>query len=59
MPSSIYKGDLAEVSFAAETGITLEVGKIDTTTIKHTNQEIFLHLHLEEQVRLQQDHSNM
>ena len=35
MPSTIYKGDLAEVSFAAETGITLEVGKIDSTAIAH------------------------
>ena len=35
MPSTIYKGDLAEVSFAAETGISLEVGKIDSTAIAH------------------------
>jgi len=35
MPSQVYKGDLAEVSFAAETGITLEVGKIDSTAIAH------------------------
>ena len=33
MPSTVYKGDLAEVAFGQEAGILLEVDKIDGATI--------------------------
>jgi len=35
MPSTVYKGDLAEVAFSTEAGMKLEVGAIDGVTIAH------------------------
>lgn len=36
MPSTVYKGDIAEVAFGTEAGMILENGAIDSVTVTHS-----------------------
>jgi len=44
MPSTVYKGDIAEVSFAPETGLTIRHGDATITVQSHTGNTTVLRL---------------